>query len=238
MFSAAANPLANWLWKDLYVWPEGRMKPSAYLGALFRILIVYVVFAQVLSVFSPTLLGTFKGPGSDNLFAGVMWGQTGALVLIAFPVWSVFQRRLNDMRPDIRSKLSNWSFAFPLFLIVLIGFMVANAAGFDLFFTHADLSNMRFWFTVMLTGAAFVPGSEIVPAKAQAKSAHLEPDLLRSAAHKTTQAAQVAAKSAVRHMPVQHASRPRPVLAGDQPPVMQRSYKLPEQGRVKPGWFS
>lgn len=237
MFSAAANPLANWLWKDLYVWPEGQMKPSAYLGALFRILIVYVVFAQVLSVFSPTLLGTFKGPDSDNLFAGVMWGQTGALVLIAFPMWSVFQRRLNDMRPDIREKLSNWSFAFPLFLIVLIGFMVANAAGFDLFFDHADLSNMRFWFTVMLAGAAFVPGGEMVPAKAQVTSAHSDPDRLRAASLKTL-ATQVAAKPAVRHMAVPHADRPRPVLAGDQPPVMQRSYKLPEQGRVKPGWFS
>jgi uncharacterized membrane protein YhaH (DUF805 family) len=237
MFSAAANPLANWLWKDLYVWPQGRMARAAYLGSLFRILIVYVIFAQMLGVFSPALLGTFNNADPDKLFKGMMWGQIGALVLIGFPVWSVFQRRVNDMRPDIRSKLSNWSITFPMFLIGLIGFMVANAAGFDLFFDNGDLSNIRFWFTVMLVGAAFVPGGETEAAMTQTSPVRGEPDFLQVAAHEVF-TIKVPPKQDIRHMPVPHTDRPRPVLAGDSLPVIERSYKLPEQGRVKPGWFS
>ena len=109
-----SNALANWLWKDLYVWPQGRLTPSTYLGGLFRIVIVYVLFAQVLSVLSPTLFRSFNSSEPMDIFDGVKWGQIGAIVLIAFPVWSLFQRRVNDMRPDIRAKLTRWTVAFPI----------------------------------------------------------------------------------------------------------------------------
>ncbi len=225
----------NWLWKDLYVWPEGQLSRSAYLGALLRIVVIYVLFAQILSVFSPTLLTTFNSDQPSDIFQGIKWGQIGAIILIAFPVWSLFQRRVNDMRPDIRERLNTWSVAFPIILVGLIGLMVANAAGFDTPLDGADLSNIRFWFAVMLFGSALVPGGDNVSAK----------DLKKIRTDAQQQLASIIAQAPKEAVPTMH-TRPHPVarhqpipanpLPGQQ--VAQRQYKMPEQGRVKPGWFS
>lgn len=239
MIYAASNPLANWLWKDLYVWPQGRLAPSAYLGALFRILIVYVIFAQVLSAIGPAMFGTFNSRTPVDLFESVLWGQVGAMALIAFPVWSSFQRRFNDMRPDLRGKLQAWSVYFPLILSGLISWMIIHAAGIQTPVDGIDLSSVRFWFAVMLFGAAFVPGGDAVPASKTAKKS--TPDLFQSATQNTARDApteRFATKPAGRHLPVAHADRPKPIPAVNFPQVIVRTRSLPQDGRVKPGWFS
>jgi uncharacterized membrane protein YhaH (DUF805 family) len=225
----------NWLWKDLYVWPQGKLSRAAYLGALLRIVIIYVLFVQVLSVFSPTLLTTFKSGEPADTFLGIKWGQIGAIIFIAFPVWSLFQRRVNDMRPDIREKLNTWSVAFPLILAGLVGLMVANAVGFATPLDSADLSNIRFWFAVMLFGSAFVPGGEHVPAKNLKKiRSEAQQNLISTLAQMPKEVdptTRTQPHPVARHQPI-----PANPLPGMQ--VAQRQYKMPEQGRVKPGWFS
>ncbi len=236
-----SNPLANWLWKDLYVWPQGRLAPSAYLGALMRVLIVYIVFAQLLSVVGPSFFVMFNDAVPVDMFRSVMWGQVGAIVLIAFPVWSIFQRRVNDMRPDIRSKLQTWQFAFPLFLAGLTSLMVVHALGYSTPFDEVDLSRVRFWFVAMLFGSAFVPGGELVPAAKRAATAPASADdfltAAQNAAHEAI-AAQVATRTAARPKHTPASARPKPTATSNMPLAVERTRTLPEQGRVKPGWFS
>ena len=233
----ASNPLANWLWKDLFVWPQGRFSPAAYLGALFRIAIVYIFSAQVLSILAPSLLGTFNSDLPVDMSKGFMWGQIGAIVLIAFPVWSTFQRRINDMRPDIREKLKPWNVAFPLIFIGLIAVMIAHALGLETAFDGFDLNGIHFWFAIMLFGAAFVPGGGSVPDKAVKNPAEPFQNATQRAAREAL-AGQLAAKPAGRHLPTAHVDRPKPSPATNFPQVIQRTRNLPQDGRVKPGWFS
>ena len=239
MLNAAANPLATWILKDLFVWPQGRMTKAAYLGALLRILIVYVIAAQLLTLTFPILVGSFIGNSQMDMFVAVKWGQIGAVAAIAFPAWSVFQRRFNDIRPDLREKLMAWSIGFPLILAVLLCLMIVHAAGFGTPLDGFDLSSLRFWFAVMLVGAAFVPGGDIVPASKQAASP--APDLFQTATQKTTRdtlTELIANKTAGRHLPVSHVDRPKPIPATTFPQVIVRTRSLPQDGRVKPGWFS
>lgn len=232
-----SNPLANWLWKDLYVWPQGRLAPSGYLGALMRILIVYVIFAQVLSVLGPSFLVLFDAAAPVDMFRSVIWGQIGAIVLIAFPVWSIFQRRVNDMRPDIRAKLQAWQFAFPLFLAGLVTLMVVHALGYSTPLAGMDLSRIRFWFVVMLFGSAFVPGGDVAPARKLVTAA--EPFLTTiQKASPEARTAQFSAAPSRRHVQTPREERPMPAALANMPLAVERTRKLPEQGRVKPGWFS
>ncbi len=236
-----SNPLANWLWKDLYVWPQGRLAPSGYLGALMRILIVYVIFAQLLSVLGPSFFFMSNVDAPADMFRAVMWGQIGAIALIAFPVWSIFQRRVNDMRPDIRAKLQAWQFAFPLSLAGLTGLMVVHALGYSTPLAGVDLSRIRFWFVVMLFGSAFVPGGELVPAAKRAATPSASADDFLTAAQNAAReaiAAQVATRTAARPTHTPASVRPKPATVSNMPLAVERTRTLPEQGRVKPGWFS
>lgn len=239
MLNAAANPLANWILKDLFVWPQGRMTKAAYLGALLRILIVYVIAAQLLTLAFPILVGSFNGNSQMDMFVAVKWGQIGAVAAIAFPAWSVFQRRFNDIRPDLREKLMAWSIGFPLILAGLIVLMIVHAAGFGTPLDGFDLSNVRQWFAIMLVGAAFVPGGDTVPASKQTASP--APATFQTATQKATRealTAQIATKSTGRHLPVFQMDRPKPIPATNFPQVIVRTRDLPQDGRVKPGWFS
>ena len=236
-----SNALANWLWKDLYVWPQGRMSPSAYLGGLVRILIVYLIFAQLLTFIGPALTGAFNAKFPLDMFELIKWGQTGAVVMIAFPAWSVFRRRFNDMRPDLREKLNAWIVGFPLLLCGLILLLVVHAAGYQTPFDDAGLGRVRFWFAVMLFGAAFLPGGDAVPAQTNTKPTKPQPDMFQTATQKANRealAARIGNVPAGRHLPTAHTDRPKPALATSFPPVIQRTRSLPQDGRVKPGWFS
>ena len=158
-----------------------------------------------------------------------------------FPIWSIFQRRVNDMRPDIRAKLQTWQFAFPLFLAGLIGLMIAHALGYRTPLDDIDLSRVRFWFAVMLFGSTFVPGGELVPAaKRAAMPSSSNDDFLAAAQNAAREAiaAQVATRTAARPTHTPASARPRPATVGNMPLAVERTRKLPEQGRVKPGWFS
>jgi uncharacterized membrane protein YhaH (DUF805 family) len=230
----------NWIGKDLFVWPEGRLSRGGYFLALIRVVIIYVFAAQILTVFSPSLFGTFNSGEPADIFHTIKWAQIGAVAIIAFPIWSLFQRRLNDMRPDISKRLAPWSVAFPIILVGLIGLMLANAAGVKTPLDDADLSQIRFWFPVMLFGSAFVPGGDKVPESVmkkanaeKAKPMETAPSQFKLPGISQSPAAawKPEPRSAPRHQPIPA----NPVMANQ---AVQRQHKLPEQGRVKPGWFS
>ncbi len=230
----------NWLWKDLYVWPEGRLSRAGYLLALFRTVMVYVFATQILTAFSPVLLTNFNDAQPLDIFGSLKWAQVGAVIVVAFPIWSLFQRRVNDMRPDIREKLNTWSVAFPLFLVGLIGLMVANSAGLQIPLDDADLGQIRFWFAAMLLGAALIPGGDTVPESAVKKIKKENTNAAESAlgqinlpgiAQRSQAPWKPQPRSTPRHQPIPA----NPVMANQ---AVQRQHKLPEQGRVKPGWFS
>jgi small-conductance mechanosensitive channel len=223
MMSAVKSPVADWLWKDLYVWPEAKMSRRAYLGALGRILIVYVIFTQVLDVLGPAMLMILGLKFTGDPLQQLVFGQIGALLLIAFPAWSAFQRRANDFRPDHRQRLNSWVVAFPIIFSGLIGLTIARLLGLNSFLDGVGLSEVRVSFALMLVGAAFVPGGEAVPAAELQRGREYRIGPVRSGEQITGTA----------FMPV-----PAKAVLPGQAVVIERSYRLPEQGRVKPGWLS
>ncbi len=237
---------SNWLWKDLFVPAEGRLGRISYFVALFRIALIYLFGTQIFTALVPVLALSIGIPIADNPFMALGYGALAAQLLIAWPAWSIFRRRMNDARPDLRAKLVNWSVGFPIFLVVLIGMMVAGAAGFETP-VSADLhSKMRLMFFVMLFGAGFVPGGDAVPGAAAKKDRLLgeidQQRLMQALAAQIVKPSEIETRQRVTPRPPRTASpvpTRSPALAGSTAySAVERMRKLPEQGRVKPGWFS
>jgi uncharacterized membrane protein YhaH (DUF805 family) len=236
----------NWLWKDLYVPAEGRLERISYFVALFRIALIYMFGTQIFTALAPVLAQSIGVPITGNPFMALGYGALAAQLLIAWPAWSIFRRRLNDARPDLRAKLVNWSFAFPIFLIALLGVMVAGAAGFELPISAELHSRMRLMFFVMLFGAGLVPGGDAVPDAAAGKiRAREDIDrqvMLQTLAAQTGKPVEVETRQRAAPRPPRAAfpmSDPASALAGSSAaPAVERTRTLPQQGRVKPGWFS
>lgn len=236
----------NWLWKNLFVPAEGRLDRMAYFGALFRIALIYLFGTQVFTAFVPVIAMSSGHPITGNPFLAMNYGALAAQLLIAWPAWSIFKRRMNDARPDLRAYLTNWSIGFPIYLVVLLGVMVAGALRFETPVTPELHGNMRLIFFMMLFGAGFIPGGDSLPS-ATAESTGERGDLRQQAPmpFEIAPAARSTEGTARQRHVQQPARAPHPLpklypeLARSHATLaVERTRKLPEQGRVKHGWFS
>ena len=233
----------NWLWHDLFVAAEGQLSRKSYFVALFRIAIIYVVGVQLFAIFQPSLLAMVGKSSSENPLDRLVVAQIGAQFLIAWPAWSIFQRRLNDIRPNIRSKLSNWAVGFPLYMAILLIVMVVSAFGIELPIDKGLHGTLRLCFFLMLFCVGLFPGIDsetVTPSVAQSGRDIQEqvPTELKELFAARRQLQELFAKQIVPEptpaiQPIRNAAP-----ASSFPDVMERGRKMPEQGRVKPGWFS
>ncbi|MGB8817239.1 MAG: hypothetical protein WCC66_04870 [Rhizobiaceae bacterium] len=193
---------------------------------------------QLFAIFLPSLFAMSGKSFFENPFDQLIWAQIGAQFLIAWPAWSIFKRRMNDMRPDIRAKLNNWLVGFPVYMTILLIVMVGSALGFDMVIDQSQHGTLRSGFFMMLFGAGFFAGGDAVPA-APGKSARegrsMDLDTAGQRVLEQLPAAQIGRKP---EMAVTRRQQAKPDLQPSFPAVIERGHKLPEQGRVKPGWFS
>lgn len=233
----ASNKIGEWFWHGLYAPATGSLKPSGYISILFRCGVLFAVATQVLAAVAPSLTAAFNSGASGGLPADFALARFGAPLIVGWPLLSAFIRRRNDFRPDLLKQVQMWAMAFPLLMAALYCIPLAEAFGIHVPIDPSARSILRTLFFALLIGAALVPGVGAAPVKTRQAQAD---DRLQSASQTAARealAAQIAPKPAGRHLPVAHADRHKPVAANF-PTVIERGRRLPEQGRVKPGWFS
>lgn len=232
---------------------SGRIRRRDYFISIARLAVIYVIAINILSVASGT-------PGIQ-IMGGPLIMSPAMIVLVELalilPVLSLFIRRMNDMTAAIRTQFAAVRIGLPLAAVAIIGLQAASLAGLDVR-DYVDLVDplrtvifLALGFAVLLppdpgqnafgpdprgTAAQYKPSPVQKPQSAQA---HL--DLKTIIAKKPVATPPVKTSMTTNAAPVPHADRihraPQPP-AKTVPEAVQRMRKLPEQGRVKPGWFS
>jgi uncharacterized membrane protein YhaH (DUF805 family) len=232
---------------------SGRIRRRDYFISMARLAVIYVIAINILSVASETSgLRTMGGP----LMMSPAMILLVELALIV-PALSLFIRRMNDMTAAIRAQFAAARVGLPLAAFAIIGFQAAVLAGFDVQ-DYADLVDPLRTVVFLAFGIAVLlppdPGANLYGPDPRGATAPSRPfpmqkpqpaqtyrDLTATIARKPAATTPVNPDGSVITTPVPHADRvhraPQPVAPAT-PEAVQRMRKLPEQGRVKPGWFS
>lgn len=233
----------DWFWRNLYVPANGRLKPSGYLGVLIRCAFIFAIATQILAALTPALMTTFNSSASGARLPDFTLARIGALLVVAWPLMSAFIRRRNDFRPDLLQKLQVWALGFPVLMVALFCIPLAEALGIPVSIDPSLRSSLQTLFFALLIGAAFVPGGDQAPLPRSQPIAR--PAAGASRAETVVTASQRAAIEAIASQLAQkgaaqprHVAQPRAAATAKFPNVIERGRKMPEQGRVKPGWFS
>ncbi len=232
---------------------SGRIRRRDYFIGMARLAVIYVISINILSVASKTT--------GIRVLGGPLIMSPTMIVLVELalilPVLSLFIRRMNDMTAAIRTRFAAVRIGLPLAAVAIIGLQAAGLAGLDVR-DYADLVNpLRSVIFLALGFAVLLPpdpgqnaygpdprGSteQYKPSPAQKpQTAQTYLDLKTVIAKKPVVTPPVKTAVTSNTAPVPHADRvhraPQPVVPAA-PEAVQRMRKLPEQGRVKPGWFS
>lgn len=232
---------------------SGRIRRRDYFISMARLAVIYVIAINILSVASETSgLRTMGGP----LMMSPAMILLVELALIV-PALSLFIRRMNDMTAAIRAQFAAARVGLPLAAFAIIGFQAAVLAGFDVQ-DYADLVDPLRSVVFLAFGIAVLlppdPGANLYGPDPRGATAPSRPfpiqkpqpaqsyrDLTATIAKKPAATTPVNLGGGVIATPVPHSDRvhraPQPVAPAT-PEAVQRMRKLPEQGRVKPGWFS
>lgn len=231
---------SNWVWKDLYVSPEGRLSQGAYFWGLLRLTFLIAIGTNILATFIPALVHALGFSFSLDTSQSLKMGNMTAFLLSVWPIWSLFRRRLNDTRPDWRARIGNWVIGFTIILIVLVLRIVASAFGIETPIDASMYGQLQKAFFLMLFGLGLVPGRDKVPsaniAKMDSQKIATDQTLLPEFAMPNKSRAESRRSSPLARIVFRAATELKPMPIAT--PAVQRLHKQPEQGRVKPGWFS
>jgi uncharacterized membrane protein YhaH (DUF805 family) len=231
---------SNWIWKDLYVLPEGRLSQWAYFWGLLRLTFLIAIGTNILATFIPAFVNALGFSFSLGTSQSLKMGNMTAFLLSVWPVWSLFRRRLNDIRSDWRARIGNWVIGFTIILIVLVLRIVASAIGIETPIDASMYGQLQKVFFLMLLGLGLVPGGEKVPssnvAKIDVKKIAIEQPSLSGFAQSYSSRVESRHRSPSVRTVSRATTEIKPKILAT--PAVQRLQKLPEQGRVKPGWFS
>ncbi len=231
---------SNWIWKDLYASPEGRLSQGAYFWGLLRLTFLIAIGINILATIIPAFVHALGFSFSLNTSQSLKMGSITAFLLSVWPIWTLFRRRLNDIRRDWRTRIGKWVIGFTIIFIVLVLRIVASAFGIETPIDQSTYGQLQKAFFLMLFGLGLVPGIDKVPSSNVAKKnglkiAIVQPSLsgfAHSYSSRVESSDQSPSVRTVSRAPTE--TKPK-ILAS---PAVQRLHKLPEQGRVKPGWFS
>ncbi len=234
---------------------KGRIRRRDYFVGMFKLSVVFLLAINILS-------GFYDVKGIRSI-GGPLQTSPGMVLLVELlllvPVLSLFNRRMNDMKASVRNQFSVARIGLPLVVLALILFQAASLFGLDVQF-YADLFDPVRRLVLVILGISILLPPDIGPNEygpdprgaapqykqapqptVQTQPSQAFPDLNRLLSKKPAPASM--ARQGVTSMPapIRHADRthrptPPPVVAA--PEAVQRMHKMPEQGRVKPGWFS
>ena len=208
-----------------------------YLIAVFKLGAAYFLCVKIVSLLLAIAIRRTGYGEAANPFSAP---QAAALmqIILFWPVLTLVSRRMEDVKQSVRERYWVWRFTFPAALTLLVGANALTALGFG-GFVNADLvSTLSPLIPIVLVTAGFLTpepmgGGLLKPdaAPAFAKLAKLIEAKPVSAAEMAQTATRTYQREASRPAAL---SKPAHASAG----AVQRTYTLPEQGRVRAGWFN
>ena len=230
-------------WSDIFPSSSGRMGRKDYLAALFKLGAAYFLGVKIFSVLLAIAIRRTGYGEAANPFSAP---QAAALmqVILFWPVLTLVSRRMADVKQSVRERYWVWRFTFPAALVLLVGANALTGLGLQRF-VNADLvSTLSPLIPIVLITAGF-----LTPEPSAARPRKMEaatPDesafanLAKSIAAKPADVTARPPKAVQPRTNVRDAARAAPqnqlVLAGSG--AVQRTSSLPQQGRVKAGWFN
>jgi uncharacterized membrane protein YhaH (DUF805 family) len=222
-------------WSDIFPPAAGRLGRKDYLVALFKLAMAYLLGVKIGSVLV-AIVTKWSGFGeSANPFGSP---QAAALVqvILFWPVLTLVSRRMADVKKSVREKYWVWRYTFPAALFLLVGAHVLAALGLQRFVNLELVSALGPLVPIVLITAGFLTpeplSNEVL--KLQTGPAD-EPAFAALARTIAAKPAGFSPKPNVRS-PARQAPQRQQAPAG--PSAVQRTYRLPQQGRVKAGWFN
>jgi uncharacterized membrane protein YhaH (DUF805 family) len=228
-------------WSDIFPSASGRLGRKDYLAALFKLGMAYFLGVKIVSVLLAIAIRRSGFGEAANPFG---MAQAAALmqIILFWPVLTLVSRRMEDVKQSVRERYWVWRFTFPAALTLLVGANALTAVGLgglvnaDLVTTLSPLIPIVLITAGILTPepvGSGLPKLEVGPAAAPAFA-----KLAKVIKAKPLSAPEMAMAPSRTYM--RETSRP-PTLnmpAHASSGAVQRTYTLPQQGRVKAGWFN
>jgi uncharacterized membrane protein YhaH (DUF805 family) len=228
-------------WSDIFPSASGRMGRKDYLAALFKLAMAYFLGVKIVSVLLAIAMRRSGYREAANPFAAT---QAAALIqiILFWPVLTLVSRRMEDVKQSVRERHWVWRFTFPAALTLLVGANALTALGLG-GFVNADLvTPLSPLIPIVLITAGFLtpepmgsgmPQRDAAPAPAQAFA-----ELAKVIKAKPLSASEMAMAPSRTYK--RETSRPATLNMPDYASsgAVQRTYRLPQQGRVKAGWFN
>ena len=212
-----------------------------YLVALFKLGLAYFLCVKIVSMLLAIIMRRSGFGEAANSFEAP---QAAALmqIILFWPVLTLVSPRMEDVKQSVRERYWVWRFTFPAALTFWVGANALAALGLG-GLVNADLvSTLSPLIPIVLITAGFLKpeptGSAMPILDAEPVAAPMFAKLARVMEAKPASATQLPLAPSRTYQ--REASRPsasiKPALA--YAGAIQRTRSLPEQGRVKAGWFN
>ena len=226
-------------WSDFFVPLSGPMGRKDYFIAFFKLGIAYFIGIQVVSLLLSFALEQDANTAFTNPFATNPVAKALTQIILLWSVLVLVYRRMLDAKQSVRTKFWAWQFIFPLALVALVGANLLSAFGFQRFL---DAEFIRPLGPIVLF--AIVAAGFLSPETSESGTARLPNlDEAETLAKLAKLAKTIAKKPVVISTPTPARAYTRDVSRAAEPALagsgaVQRTSRLPVQGRVKSGWFN
>lgn len=221
---------------------DGRVSNWDYFVGLFKVLAIYSVGMKLL----PFILANFqsKSDGFETFFSLFPVATAIMTVVVTWPLLAMINRRKNDLTDAMRARMGMYAILLPAGVAMIPVAQILKASGLP----AGDFLDIVRAFTPIILIGTLILG--ILPSQGGTNRYGPDPRLERGKA--TAPAAQVDASGIVYNKPLSQSVPKLPRVAANTPlagtpargPMttakspIERTRKLPTDGRVKPGWFS
>lgn len=222
-------------WSDIFPPAAGRLGRKDYLVALFKLGAAYLLGVKIASVLLAIVMrrsgyGEFANPSGSPQAAALMQ------VVLFWSVLTLVSRRMADVKQSVREKYWVWRYTFPAALVLLVGAHVLTALGLQRFVNLELVSSLGPLVPIILITAGFLTPEPLSSGTQKIETTPAaEPAFATLARTIAAKPAGVSPQAYVRS-PARQAPLRQRVMAG--PSAVQRTYTLPEQGRINAGWFN
>jgi uncharacterized membrane protein YhaH (DUF805 family) len=228
-------------WSDIFPSASGRMGRKDYLASLFKLAMAYFLGVKIVSVLLAIAIRRSGYGEAANPFAAT---QAAALMqtILFWPVLTLVSRRMEDVKQSVRERYWVWRFTFPAALTLLVGANALAALGLGGFVNAELVTTLSPLIPIVLITAGFLTpepmGSAMPKLDAAPVAAPAIAKLARTIAAKPASAPELAPAAPRTYQ--REASRPAVFAkaAHASSGAVQRTRSLPEQGRVRTGWFN
>jgi uncharacterized membrane protein YhaH (DUF805 family) len=221
---------------------DGRMSNWDYFVGLFKVLAVFGLGTKIL----PLMLANFqsRSDGFETFFSLFPVASAIMTVVVTWPLLAMINRRKNDLTDTMRTRMGMYAILLPVGVALIPVAQILKASGLP----AGDFLDIMQAFTPIILIGTLILG--ILPSQGGTNRYGPDPRLERGKV--PTPAAKVDASGIEYNKPLSQSVPKLPRGAANTPlagapargPMttakspIERTRKLPVDGRVKPGWFS